>query len=67
MKTRENFYSGYKDQHAMDDATLKLIEENADHLIDYLYNYLIDYLYKIIYMILEIKIVFLEIPKFVLD
>lgn len=38
MKTRENFYSGYKDQHAMDDATLKLIEENADHLIDYLYD-----------------------------
>lgn len=38
MKDRKNFFSGYSDSTTLDDATFKLLEENADHLIGFIYD-----------------------------
>lgn len=38
MSDRKHYYSGYKNPEILDEATFKLLEENAEHLINYIYS-----------------------------
>ena len=38
MSDRKHYYSGYKNPEILDEATFKLLEENAEYLINYIYS-----------------------------
>lgn len=38
MASRKHYYSGYRNSDALDEATFKLLEDNAETLINYIYD-----------------------------